>query len=523
MLPFQLDISALRPIDDPWGPSSKTPESLTFNGVPYAPFIKSDKLGKIADWQSTNEEESSNANNNNQQKKRDQYHAYGASAAKMFGAEAEDKSFFVVDNASLTSTATKQAVLKGNRKQTSNANPSMAKKIAPVAAKKAPVAKPTGKWGNTPYNRWNAREEVKPKKASIAVAEDWKSVTEIDFNRLTKLNLESLSREPLASAGKIHQYVKKYEQNTVVSLESTTSSTVHQTSSSDENLKNYAQEDQGKVFITDEILSQLMCAPKSSVSWDVIVTKKNGKIFFDKRADTFDLPINENSQAQDLKETDINHDLLIKQEAKSASDSYFVGCLGPNSKELSGKNPISASTAIPKAYKYAKYQLPNGDKEETTTDVIVRTVADAYTFTASATLAIHSLVQFESNDWKTKLQGGSQGNVFSDEIKKNNNKISQWTTQAVLGGSKTMKIGFLCRENVKAPSSHLVAGTMTFGTDMLCQQLNVSVNNGWGIVKSLIDIIEHEGGAEDYRFVILKSPNAPKIVIYKVPFGAFEF
>lgn len=524
MLPFQLDISALRPIDDPWGPSLKTPESLTFNGVPYAPFIKSDRLGKIADWQSTKEDESNNTNN--QQKKRDQYHAYGASAAKMFGAEAEDKGFFVVENTSSTSSYNKQAVLKGNRKQAQNSNQSTVKKVAPTVTKKPAVAKPA-KWGNAPNNKWNNsrwnNEEVKPKKSSIVIGEQWKTVTEIEFNRLTKLNLESPQPELVSSNGKIHQYVKKYEQTTTVPLESTVTMTFHQTSSKDPILKSFAEAGNGKVFITDEILSQLMCAPKSSASWDVIVSKKDGRIFFDKRDDTFDLPINENSQAQEFKETDINHDSLVKLEASQVVDNYVAGCLGPNFKELSGKSPISSAMAIPKAYKYSKYQLPNGNDDETSTDIIVRSAVDAYTFTVSSTIAIRALFQFESNDWKVKLQGGSQGSVISDEIKKNNNKISQWATQAVLAGSKNMKIGFLCRDDVKIQNKHSVAGTMTFGTDMLCQQLNVSVNNGWGIVKSLIDIIEHEGGDQDYRFVIVKSPNAPKIVIYKVPYDAFEF
>ncbi|TID30452.1 hypothetical protein CANINC_000963 [Pichia inconspicua] len=521
MLPFQLDISALRPIDDPWGPTSKTPASLTFNGVPYAPFIKSDKLGKIADWQSVKEEESSIVNN--QQKKRDQYHAYGASAAKMFGAEAEDKGFSVVET-SFVSSYNKQAVLKSSRKQTQTSNQTAVKKPTATVTKKAVAPKPAkwgsnNKWGNS---RWNT-EELKPQKSSIAIDEKWTTVSEIEFNRLTKLNLESPQPELLSSAGKIHQYVKKYEQPTTVPLEPTVAITVHQTSSKDPNFKSMAQNGKGKVFITDEILSQLMCAPKSSVSWDVIISKKDGNIFFDKRNDTFDLPLNENSPGQELKETDINHDSLVKLEAQQVIDDYISGCLGPNAKEFPGKNPIPDMSAIQKGYKYSKYQLLNGDNDESSTEVIVRSTVDAYTFTVSSTVAIRALFQFESNDWKSKLQGGSQGNVISDEIKKNNNKISQWTTQAVLAGSKSIKIGFICRDNLKLTNKHSVVGTMTFGTDMLCQQLNVSLNNGWGIVKSLIDIIEHVGGDQDYRFVIVKSPNVMKIVIYRVPIEAFEF
>ena len=42
------DLVAALPSGDSWGPPT-TPET-TLNGVPYAPFSKGDKLGRMADW-----------------------------------------------------------------------------------------------------------------------------------------------------------------------------------------------------------------------------------------------------------------------------------------------------------------------------------------------------------------------------------------------------------------------------------------------------------------------------------------
>lgn len=42
------DIIAALPDGDGWGPAVTT--ELTLNGVPYAPFSKGDKLGRMADW-----------------------------------------------------------------------------------------------------------------------------------------------------------------------------------------------------------------------------------------------------------------------------------------------------------------------------------------------------------------------------------------------------------------------------------------------------------------------------------------
>lgn len=49
MAPISIaDIVSALPSDDSWGPS--TPTENTLDGVPYAPFSKGDKLGRMADW-----------------------------------------------------------------------------------------------------------------------------------------------------------------------------------------------------------------------------------------------------------------------------------------------------------------------------------------------------------------------------------------------------------------------------------------------------------------------------------------
>jgi len=37
------------------------------------------------------------------------------------------------------------------------------------------------------------------------------------------------------------------------------------------------------VFMSDTVLTTLMCAPRSIYSWDILVTKADGKLFFDTR------------------------------------------------------------------------------------------------------------------------------------------------------------------------------------------------------------------------------------------------
>ena len=44
-----------------------------------------------------------------------------------------------------------------------------------------------------------------------------------------------------------------------------------------------AAEDRARVFATDSILTTLMCIKSSIYSWDILVTRVGGKLFFDRR------------------------------------------------------------------------------------------------------------------------------------------------------------------------------------------------------------------------------------------------
>lgn len=48
MAPSLLDLVSALPTSEGWGPP--TSSETTLNGVPYAPFSKGDKLGRMADW-----------------------------------------------------------------------------------------------------------------------------------------------------------------------------------------------------------------------------------------------------------------------------------------------------------------------------------------------------------------------------------------------------------------------------------------------------------------------------------------
>ena len=49
------------------------------------------------------------------------------------------------------------------------------------------------------------------------------------------------------------------------------------------NCRRLAAEGAGTVFVTDNALTTLMCAPRSVYSWDLVIVKADGKMWIDRR------------------------------------------------------------------------------------------------------------------------------------------------------------------------------------------------------------------------------------------------
>lgn len=509
VLPFNFD--SLNSVNDPWGPQTINTEKLAFNNVPYTPFLKTDRLGKIADHYSIVDEQSqANATTAAKPKKdRDQFYAYGSSsAAKMFGIDLDNQAFSLVDTNFSNANNT---VLKTKKQGAQSKPQGFAAAVAGTPSSSEPAKKQSQQVQNSAANGANGRWFKEPafkREPSTKVESNWNKVNEFELNKLSKLSVVVSNSEVIAQAGELHQYTKKYDTPKPTQLAPSSLSTEFQTTSDDSIIKSLAAEGKAKIFITDEILAQIMCAPKSQFSWDIKVTKKDGSIFFDKRPNTMRMEVDENTfnGPNDSKPSELNSSTMLSKEAKLINDTFLATSI---SSAASVKHELDSAVneSIKRNYNYIKFDLPHSGED--TIPIVVRTVQDATV--NGKPIAIHALNQYESSEWLTKFQAGL---IMVDEIKKNNNKISQWTCRALLAQCESMKVGFVTRQ---PNSKYTVAAVTTQMTSHLAEQINLSLNNGWGIVKSIIDIIQHEGDAdENWEFVLFKVPNVQRLAIYKV-------
>jgi translation initiation factor 3 subunit D len=469
-----LDLINDLPASEGWGPPTSTETNL--NGVPYAPFSKGDKLGRMADWTEGKDQGRGG---------RQQYGNRGYRDAQVYGSQsnpfamqaAEDEaSFSVVDN---TRTSARRVFGRGGgqgfrgrgqRGQGQRGGRGTFQRV--------------GRGGQQGYDNRNQRggrggrrfgyRDDKPQRnrdASIQVKADWNLLEEIDFSRLSKLSLDTPDGDDLDSYGFLYYYDRAFDKQPGAKTSEKKLTVLERaaynvTASNDPVLQELAEKDEGTIFATDSILSVLMCAPRSVYPWDLVITKHEDKLWIDRReGSALDMvTVNENAADAPLETSEGNKDQMnsptgLSLEATHINNVFPLQVVKEqeaNKKEMANEHPFynpSEETDPPasKAYRYRRFDLSLAQDEEPL-HLIVRTELDAVmknTITQEdQNVTIKALNEFDSKapgsggalDWRSKL-ASQRGAVVATEMKNNSFKLARWTTQSILAKADVMKLG----------------------------------------------------------------------------------
>ncbi|RKF64112.1 Eukaryotic translation initiation factor 3 subunit D [Erysiphe neolycopersici] len=554
------DIISSLPSEDSWGPS--IPTDSTLNGAPYAPYSKSDKLGRMADW--TNEGKDGRDGRGGRQQYNRNYRdqqVYGAGTSSLFAAQtAEDESTFSVVSNARDSTKTRfgrggnYSRVRGQRGGRADAR-----------SGRGQFNKIGGRGGQQGYNNYNDRggrggarggrrfgwkDYDKPQRnrdASVNIKSDWQMLEEIDFNRLAKLNLDTDEGEDIDSYGFLYYYDRSFDKQPVKvgerKLDIVDRAAYNVTTSSDPVIQELAEKNEATIFATDSIISMLMCSPRSVYPWDIVIIRQGNKLFFDKRDNaTLDMvTVNENAADAPMDASEGSKDAINQPSALAEEATYInhnfanqVMIENENKKiEMPHENPFynpaeETEPAASKAYKYRRFDLSLNDEDPV--HLIVRTELDAVQKNAISGedqfLTIKALNEFDHKaqgsggalDWRTKLVS-QRGAVVATEMKNNSCKLARWTVQSIMAHADVMKLGFVSRANPKVNDRHVILGVIGWKPRDFAQQMNLSLSNGWGIVRTIADMcLKREEG----KYVLLKDPNKPILRLYGVPAGSFE-
>ena len=60
---------------------------------------------------------------------------------------------------------------------------------------------------------------------------------------------------------------------------------------------------------------------------------------------------------------------------------------------------------------------------------------------------------------------------------------------------------------------------MGYDPRKFAEQMNLNLNNGWGIVRTIVDMVRN---MKEGKYVLVKDPNKSLLRLYEVPAGTFE-
>lgn len=77
----------------------------------------------------------------------------------------------------------------------------------------------------------------------------------------------------------------------------------------------------------------------------------------------------------------------------------------------------------------------------------------------------------------------------------------------------------MSRANPKLNDKHVILGVIGWKPRDFANQMNLSLSNGWGVVRTIADMcLKRDEG----KFVLVKDPNKSILRLYEVPAGSFD-
>ncbi|GAA0172863.1 translation initiation factor [Lithospermum erythrorhizon] len=515
--------------NDGWGPPDST-------STPFAPFSRSEKLGRIADW--------TRSLSNPTRPKQPSDSAFDFSGDDSFATLAadEDSSFRLVDTTTKSHNTQNRPRFnpRWNNRFNQNRSQLPQRRDEEVEAKKREAEKDRARRDrlyhlnrNTNSSNASARRESSVFKSSVDIQPEWNMLDQIPFSTFSKLSFSVPEPEDLLICGQLEFYDRSCDRITPKNerrLERFKNRSFFKVTTTDDPvIRRLAKEDKATVFATDSILSTLMCAPRSVYSWDIVVQRVGNKLFLDKRdGSNLDLlSVHETSQEPlpDVKD-DINSAYSLSVEAAYINQNFSQHVLvkgGESRMTFEEANPFAnegeeVATAASVAYRYRRWKLD--DDMYLVARCELQSLVEVNN--QKSLMTLNALNEFDPKysgvDWRQKLET-QRGAVLATELKNNANKIAKWTAQALLASADMMKLGYVSRVHPRDHFNHVILAVVGYKPKDFATQINLNTSNMWGIVKSIVDLCMklNEG-----KYVLVKDPSKPQVRIYEVPPDAFE-
>lgn len=78
---------------------------------------------------------------------------------------------------------------------------------------------------------------------------------------------------------------------------------------------------------------------------------------------------------------------------------------------------------------------------------------------------------------------------------------------------------YVSRVHIRDSTKHSILGTQQFKPREFADQINLNLDNAWGILRCIIDTCLK---LDEGKYLILKDPNKPNLIFYSIPPETFE-
>jgi translation initiation factor 3 subunit D len=520
---------------DGWGP---TEDTFQYKDMPYQPYSKNDQLGKVADWTGTVYGDKRNYNRYRSQ--------YGVGIGMyQYIHEDDENTFQLVDSTRLPKPAYQRRPRFQQNRSRPQQNPNnrfgsmqstftgSQKKSKTMKNLEMEKIRQMRKLQKQFGNRADPRQyqQTKQRDPSVRVRDDWQVIEEIPFSTLTKFSLPNISEpEELGVWGSLEYYDKRYDRITTKSEKKLMmfNRLIHKITTTKDPVIRQICKTRGNVFATDAIISTLMCCTRSVYPWDIVVDKLGTRLFFDKREDsTIDiLTVNETANEPPPEDGTMDSAKNLGMEAVFINHNFTQQVLKMNEERYKFPNPNpfiqsdEENEAASVAYRYRAWDLGNNQT------IVIRCEQDCVQVGPNGEdqfVNIRALNEWNPKsgsglDWRTKLDM-QRGAVLAAELRNNGFKLAKWTTCAILAGSDQIKFGYVSRQTFKDASRHTILGMQNFKPQEFATQMALNIDNGWGIVRVLVDFFMNK---PDGRYLIMKDPMKPIIRVRGFEFLIFD-
>lgn len=520
-----------------WGPPSEEDTSnpnaplSKFRLLPYAPFGRSDRLGRSADFTSRNTYQRGQGRRGGDNNEEFQYKVDAA----------EESSFQLVDTSrAATSSSARRFVTPAARRRqhTQRLRQVNARRqqqtLGPTQLQSQQRTRATGRGRFQGGRGGRGYAPRVDRQASVSVQPDWNQVEELDLAKITKHLTTSTAVPPVEDilwCGFLDQYNDAYDKvaaRTPVPLRKNETKEFYPVTTTDDPvIEKLAIDGNGNVFITDSILAHLMTCTRSIYPWDVVIQKlPNGTLFFDKRDNSqFDfLTVNETAHTAPTNddpdsintperlglEATIIHQNFSQQILKNKASRSSMDLPNPfyDEDDNDGMEPASV------AYRYRKFNL-GGDAQ-----LVCRTELHGLV-KKTQYMTVFALNEFPTPGvpaWRDRLDS-QRGAVLATELKNNSFKLAKWTAASLLSGADQMKIGFVSRTSPKNAYEHVILATQFYRPKDFTTQISLSEGQMWAMIRMFIQLMQkHPEG----KYVLMRDPNKATLRLFKVPANTFE-